>query len=192
MAYATIATVRELPGLDDETAYPDALVTTAIARATELIEDYCGAWEPTTIVKRLAGSEKSFDLIATGIPHLRSVTSCTFDGDAQTVTGWEVDPLGDVYLDAASATKVRTILITVSAGQADTAPERLQWAARTLAASYAVNIDSSISDRALAVQSEFGQIQLAQAGGRTDRPTSLPEVNAVLNRYRSNLGGLVA
>jgi len=39
-------------------------------------------------------------------------------------------------------------------------------------------------ERALAVQSEFGQIQLAQAGGRPDRPTAYPDVNAVLNRFR--------
>jgi hypothetical protein len=45
---------------------------------------------------------------------------------------------------------------------------------------------SRIPDRALQLQSEFGSIQLAQAGGNW-RPTSLPEVNARLNSYRARL-----
>jgi hypothetical protein len=57
---------------------------------------------------------------------------------------------------------------------------------RTIARQYVLDTVSRIPDRALQLQSEFGSIQLAQAGG-SFRPTSLPEVNAKLNLYRARL-----
>ncbi|WP_410591078.1 hypothetical protein [Amycolatopsis sp. lyj-23] len=63
-------------------------------------------------------------------------------------------------------------------------PTAIRWAVRTIARQWAVDLHSRMPDRALSINSEFGQVSLAQAGGDW-RPTSLPEVNAVLNRYRS-------
>ncbi|MER5258539.1 hypothetical protein [Streptomyces sp. NPDC002855] len=68
----------------------------------------------------------------------------------------------------------------------DAAPETIRWCVRTLARQYCLDLVSRIPDRALQLQSEFGSVQLAQAGGNW-RPTSLPEVNAHLNRYRVRL-----
>lgn len=65
-------------------------------------------------------------------------------------------------------------------------PETIRWCVRTLARQYVLDHVSRIPDRALQLQSEFGSIQLAQAGGNW-RPTSLPEVNAKLNLYRVRL-----
>ncbi|WP_030240802.1 MULTISPECIES: hypothetical protein [unclassified Streptomyces] len=65
-------------------------------------------------------------------------------------------------------------------------PETIRWCVRTLARQYVLDHVSRIPDRALQLQSEFGSIQLAQAGGHW-RPTSLPEVNAKLNLYRVRL-----
>lgn len=65
-------------------------------------------------------------------------------------------------------------------------PATIAWCVRTLARQYVLDHVSRIPDRALQLQSEFGSIQLAQAGGAF-RPTSLPEVNAKLNLYRARL-----
>lgn len=65
-------------------------------------------------------------------------------------------------------------------------PETIRWCVRTLARQYALDHVSRIPDRALQLQTEFGSVQLAQAGGSW-RPTSLPEVNARLNLYRQRL-----
>ncbi|MFE2245254.1 hypothetical protein [Streptomyces lavendulae] len=65
-------------------------------------------------------------------------------------------------------------------------PEVIRWCVRTIARQYVLDTVSRIPDRALQLQSEFGSIQLAQAGGSW-RPTSLPEVNAKLNLYRARL-----
>ncbi|MFE9256502.1 hypothetical protein [Streptomyces sp. NPDC006879] len=68
----------------------------------------------------------------------------------------------------------------------DAPPETIRWCVRTLARQYCLDLVSRVPDRALQLQGEYGSIQLAQAGG-TWRPTSLPEVNAHLNRYRVRL-----
>ncbi|OKH90480.1 hypothetical protein AB852_35540 [Streptomyces uncialis] len=68
----------------------------------------------------------------------------------------------------------------------DAPPETIRWCVRTLARQYCLDLVSRVPDRALQLQGEFGSVQLAQAGG-TWRPTSLPEVNAHLNRYRVRL-----
>ncbi|MFJ8955631.1 hypothetical protein ACIRO1_36625 [Streptomyces sp. NPDC102381] len=65
-------------------------------------------------------------------------------------------------------------------------PETIRWCVRAIARQFVLDHVSRIPDRALQLQSEFGSIQLAQAGGQW-RPTSLPEVNAKLNLYRARL-----
>lgn len=65
-------------------------------------------------------------------------------------------------------------------------PEVIRWCVRQIARQFVLDTVSRIPDRALQLQSEFGSIQLAQAGGNW-RPTSLPEVNAKLNLYRARL-----
>ncbi|MBC9714500.1 hypothetical protein H9Y04_18235 [Streptomyces sp. TRM66268-LWL] len=68
----------------------------------------------------------------------------------------------------------------------DAPPETIRWCVRKIARQYVLDLVSRVPDRALQLQTEFGSIQLAQAGGNW-RPTSLPEVNAQLNRYRVRL-----
>jgi hypothetical protein len=74
------------------------------------------------------------------------------------------------------------VLIEYEAGAGTVAPNDIRWAARTLARYHLLEQVSRIPDRAISVQSEFGQIQLAQPG--MNRPTPLPDVNVVLNRHR--------
>ncbi|MFJ9964217.1 hypothetical protein [Streptomyces avermitilis] len=117
MAYADIAELRALDGMEDTGLFSDALLSEAIDFAVETVEVYCGQkWD-------------------------------TVDNPT---------------------------------------PETIRWCARTIARQYVLDTVSRIPDRALQLQSEFGSIQLAQAGG-SFRPTSLPEVNAKLNLYRARL-----
>lgn len=62
-------------------------------------------------------------------------------------------------------------------------PVTIRWAVRTIARQWLVDHHARMPERALSLVNEYGQTNLAQAGGDW-RPTSLPEVNAVLNRYR--------
>lgn len=65
-------------------------------------------------------------------------------------------------------------------------PPTIEWCVKKIARQFCLDSLSRIPDRALQLQSEFGNIQLAQAGGNW-RATSLPEVNAHLNRHRVRL-----
>ena len=74
------------------------------------------------------------------------------------------------------------VAIEYEHGVGSVAPPDIRWAAKTLARYHLLEQVSRIPDRAISVQSEFGQIQLAQPG--MNRPTPLPDVNVVLNRHR--------
>lgn len=181
MAYATLAEVRALDGLStDLVNYPDAAITEGINYATELIDAYCGPMEPKNVVLRLA-PETGSTAFYTGVPGLRSVVSAVADGTSLTTTAWKVDPDGWVY-PSVYLGSYYVLVLTVSASPFDTVPEGVKWAARTLARQYVLDLRSRTPDRATSVQTEMGTIQMAQAGG-PGRPTSLPDVNAVLNRY---------
>lgn len=179
MAYATLAEVRALDGLSSTADYPDADLTEGIAWATELIDDFCGPMEPKNVTLRLAPPETS--AIFTGLEGLRSVVSCTADGNALTTAAWKVSPDGWVY-PSVSLGAYYSLVLVVSASPHDAAPSRIKWAARTMARQYVLDLKNRTPDRATSIQTEVGTIQMAQAGG-PNRPTSLPEVNAVLVRY---------
>ena len=180
MAYTTLSEVRALDGLDDETLFPDSALNDAIAFAEELILDYCGPWAPTSITLTFQGS--GTDVVTLGISGVRSLDTLTVNGTSA-ISGASVTWEGVLTLaDVAYADDL--IVATVTAGYQATAPERLSWAARTIARQYVLDLARRTPDRALSVASEFGNITLAQAGGN-GRPTNLPDVNAVLQRFHS-------
>ena len=74
------------------------------------------------------------------------------------------------------------VIVDYEYGSGVNAPNDIRWSARTLARYHLLEQVSRIPDRAISVQSEFGQIQLAQPG--MNRPSPLPDVNVVLNRHR--------
>ena len=180
MAYTTLSEVRALDGLDDESLFPDSVLTDAIAYAEELILDYCGPWSPTSITFTFAGS--GTDRVRIGISGVRSLDSLTIDGTSST-SGASATWEGVLTLPRI-VDEDELIVVTVTAGYEATAPERLSWAARTIARQYVLDLARRTPDRALSVTSEFGNIQLAQAGG-PGRPTNLPDVNAVLQRFHA-------
>lgn len=183
MAYATVAELRALDGLGDAAVYPDTLLQSAIDYATEVIDGYCGAvFEPKPFRVRVggAGIDPVFLLRVIGP---RTITAAKdANGQALVVTGWTVDSdFGEVTPDVALR---GAVVIEGTASATPTPPESIKWAAQTLARQWLLDLHSRVPDRALSIQSDYGQVQLAQAGGQPDRPTSLPDVNAVLNRHR--------
>lgn len=192
MAYATREEVRALDGLGDSDLYSDAELDEAIEWAEELIDNYCGtSFTYKTFTLTVDGNGRdSIRLIkddGSTVLFPRTLTSVTVDGDAQTVTGWALYPEGIIKRGEGSFTYTkpgRNVVIEGTAGVTSAPPSGIAWACRTLARYYALNLHNRVPDRALQVQNDFGTVTLAQAGGQPDRPTALPEVNAVLNRYR--------
>lgn len=183
MPYCTTADIRAVQGLDDPAAYPDAVLTSAVAQAEALIDTYTGtSFTYKSFTETLDGSGTEVVRLRTLFP--RTLTAVTVDGVAQTTTGWHlydegliVRPSGYFTLD------YRNVIISGTAGATSTPPAEIVWAARTIAIGFVLQLESRIPDRALSLQNEFGQVQIAQAGG-LGRPTEYPAVNAALNRFR--------
>ena len=186
MAYTTIAEMRTLDGMDDETAYPDAVIQEGIDFATELIDNYCGvSFEHKPFTVTLDGSDH--EGLHLGILYPQTLTSVTVDGVATPTTGWVMEPYGRLIRNTGSFTYTfpgRNVVVTGTAGITATPPADIRWAARTIARQYVLDLHSRLPERGLSVQSEMGTIQIAQAGSAWDRPTSMPDVNAVLVRHR--------
>lgn len=185
MSYCTITNVRSVQGLDDVSIYPDAIVTEAITQAEETIDAYTGtSFTYKAFTVTLDGTNSD----AIRVPHLflRTLTSVTVDGAAQTTTGWALHDDGYIVRGTGTFTYTHpglNVVITGTAGATSAAPAEIAWAARTLAIGNLLQLENRVPDRALAVQSEFGNIAVAQAGGQ-NRPTEYPAVNAVLNRHK--------
>lgn len=193
MAYTTLAEVRALEGLESSELYPDADLNAAIEWAEEVIDNYCGT----------SFTHKEFEVTLTGngadtirlvrddgstVLFPRTLTSVTDPDDAtEDSTGWALYPEGIVARSSGAFRYVRpgrNITIAGTAGVTSSAPPEIAWAARTIARHYALYLYSRVPDNALQLQNDFGTVTFAQPGGTPDRPTSQPEVNAVLNRHR--------
>lgn len=191
--YASLAEVRAIDGMDDDTTFPDATVNEAIDYAEELIDRYTGtSWVYKSFSVTMSGNgRRSLQLIDDEgriVLNPRTLSSVTVDGDVVSDTsGWALHPDGLIVRDSgtfATSTVGRNVVVSGTAGLTQTVPKDIAWAARTLARQYALDLVSRIPDRALQIQNDFGSVTLAQAGNHPDRPTSLPEVNARLARRK--------
>lgn len=188
MAYATDAEVRALEGLEDETVFPAALVAEAIAFADLQVDTITGtSWEHKPFTRTLDGNgRQSLHLPSLVFP--RSLTAVTIDGAALAPTdwaGWVLTEEGYVLRDTGTFPlrwPGQNVTVSGTAGVTTAPTPDIAWCARTLARQYLLDLVSRVPDRALSIQSDFGQISLAQAGAK-GRPTSLPDVNAILMRH---------
>lgn len=183
MAYTTLSDVRALDSLTGEEAtYTDAMLTEGIDWATVVIDTTTGtAWETKSQTVTLDGNDQT--TIWTGVPDLQGVTSCTVDGDSQTVSGWTVTDDGLVRRDTgtfSSSDVGQNVVLVVTYGAETSVPEDIAWCARTLARWYVLELLTQRPSNALSVQNEYGLVQLAQPGRYG--PTPLPQVNDILRR----------
>ena len=186
--YATPAEVRAMDSLTGESStFSAADVVEGIAYATSIIDDYCG----TSFVQRY--HRDTLNGTGTDTIHLTqmfptTLLSATIDGTALSASKLsEIALFEDGSLvrksDAWAFTQPGNgVVIEYEFGAAKTIAPDLRLAAKTIARYFCLEQRSRIPDRAVAIQSDVGQIQLAQPG--MNRPTPLPDVNVVLNRHR--------
>ena len=187
--YATPAEVRAMDMISGEAStFPAADLVGAINYATAVIDDFCGA----SFVQRyqrdvLNGTDSQVIRVTQLFPE--TLLAASIDGTA--LTAGEISDTAlfeDGTMMRKSGVWTYTTpgnkgIIDYEYGLAATAPEDIRWAARTLARYHLLEQVSRIPDRAISVQSEFGQIQLSQPGG-LNRPTPLNDVNVILHRHR--------
>lgn len=187
MAYVETEDIRALDGMDDEETFPDTMIEAAIEWATELIDDYCGtSFEHKDFTITLDGSNDRY--LRLPILYPQSITACTIDGEPKSTTGWVLQPEGLVAMASGSFTYTapgRNVVISGTAGKTAEAPAQIKWACQTLARYFCAELVTRIPERAISLQNDFGQMNLAIAGG-PGRPTAIPDVNAVLNRFKES------
>ena len=204
MAYASLAEMRALDGLDDTTTFPDADVTAAVAQAEAEIDRYCfTTFEHKVFSSTVSGNARRHIQLVDdeGYPilYLRTLTSVaeTQDGVTENIASgvynnWRLYPEGIIIKDENTFPhddQGRNIVIAGTAGLTSAAPTIVAWAARKLARFHLLEDVSRTDERALSMVTDFGNVMLAQASNHPERPTSLPEVNARLARYRQMSGG---
>jgi hypothetical protein len=193
MAYAAVGDIRALDGISTS-KYTDATVQSAIDWATKRIDDYCGtSFEYKTFTITLDGNNHT--TLFTSVLFIRSITAVTIDGVAVSSPGTKFSGTatgaihridGDFY-PASMYGQGENVVITGTAGVTSAAPEDIKWACRTMARQWLLDLHSRTPDRSIQMANEFGQFVMAQSGGQ-GRPTSLPDVNTVLNQNKHKPG----
>ena len=186
--YTTPAEVRAMDSISGESGtFSAADVVESIAYATAIIDDYTGtSWVQRYQRDVLNGTDAATIKVSEMFP--TKVLSASIGGTALSSAKInEVALFDDGNLTRKSDVWNYThpgnkVIIEYEAGATTAAPPDVAWCARTIARYHLLEQVSRIPDRAISVQSEFGQIQLAQPG--MNRPTPLPDVNTVLNRHR--------
>ena len=186
--YATPAEVRNMDSISGESStFPLADLIDAIDYAAAIIDDYTGvSWVQRYHRFVLNGTDT--DTIRLPVMFPTTLLSASVDGSALSASKIaEVAMFDDGLLQRKSDLWDYTdpgnlVVIEVEAGVDTHAPNDIRWAARTLARFHLLEQVSKIPSQAISVQSEFGQIQLAQPG--MNRPSPLPDVNVILNRHR--------
>ena len=186
--YTTPAEVRSMDSISGESAtFSAADVVEAIAYATAIIDDYTGtSWVQRYHRDVLNGT----DTDTINVPEMFPTKVLSASIDRTALSSAKIDEIA--LFDDGSLTRKSNVwtythpgnkvIIEYEAGATTAAPPDIAWCARTIARYHLLEQVSRIPDRAISVQSEFGQIQLAQPG--MNRPTPLPDVNTVLNRHR--------
>jgi len=186
--YTTPAEVRAMDSLAGETSTFSAEdLVGSISYATKIIDDYCGV----SFVQKyqrdvLNGTDDDTIKVTQMFP--TTLLSASIDGT--TLTSDEKNNVA-LFENGQLVRKEKIweynspgnkVLVEYEHGVGTEAPEDIKWCCRVLARYHALEQVSRIPDRAISVQSEFGNIQLAQPG--MNRPTPLPDVNVILNRHR--------
>ena len=186
--YTTPAEIRGLDSISGETGtFPAADVGDAITYAEQIIDDYVGApFVQRYQMDTMNGTDTQVIKGTKMFP--TTLLAASIDGTALSATEISNTALFEdgtmrrkdsiwAYTEAGN-----NVVLEYEYGSSTYAPNDIRWCARTLARYHLLEQVSNIPDRAISIQSELGQIQLAQPS--MNRPTPLPDVNVILNRHR--------
>lgn len=181
-----LADIRAQKNLDSAAKFTTAELADARAWFEDLAEEHCGvAFAPRYHRDVLDGDGCSTALLSKLYP--RQLIGVTVDDVVETTTGWALYDHGEVRRPTGTFTcGDRNVSIAYEHGH-QRAPAQLRTAA--LIAIRDRLLDDETGRRQLSVTNEFGgTTRYAVAGD--DRPTGIPEVDAVLNRLNETVPGI--
>lgn len=188
--YFTLAELRAMKGLSSTSTFPNADLATARDIAEDFVEQFCEAAFVPQYRREVVDGDDRDELYLSRL-NVRELLSVKLDGSAMTTTGWTVSSSGRIKTDG-------DVFICAIAGQnvqvqyeygSVAPPMDLKNATLKLARALVLSTESAIPDRARMMQTEWGMFQLDVAS--KDKPTGIPDVDAVLMRYREEQPGWV-
>lgn len=186
--YVSLSEIRALDSLSDTTKFPTARLVEARASFEDYVERYTGR----TFVKRY-GRETISNTGARLLPTRTPISKVLWakDVDGTTIDVSSVDVLdGSILYRSGGWGTTRQITVGYEYG-AEMVPSDIREAALIAIRHRLLSARSPYPDRATTITSEAGTFALSTAavdvidvGFRTQRPTGIPEVDAILNTYK--------
>lgn len=179
---AALSTIRTLKNLSDTSKFTAAELAEARSWFEDLAEEFCDlSFVPRFRVETFSGNGTGRALRLKR-RNIRRLSWVKIDGTAVTISGWEFTPGGAVAADTALGYGTGNIMVGYDHGL-DGPPADVTRAA-LIAIRWRLLTDEAqqIPDRALSIANEYGNIQIAQPGGK--RATGIPEVDSVLAHYQ--------
>lgn len=191
--YAELADIRTLDALNNTTRYPEAKLAVARTQAEDRFDWATGvAWVPRHEREILSGLGRA--QLALRWQRPRSVIATTIDGtvisDLSTLRlyNWGViERTAGLTFPVEASGGGGNVIVEYTHGY-DTPPADLKQAFLTYVRYLVLESTSRIPDRASTLSTDFGTMQLVTAGFQ--RPTGLPEVDAVLNDRSHRIPGI--
>jgi hypothetical protein len=190
--YAELAEIRALDAVTSDTKYPTALLETARRQAEDRFEQATGAAWVRRHARDTVSGNGATRLV---LPHRppRSLIAATINGTAagdltlfRLYDEGLIERAGGATWPKESAGGGGNVVVEYVHGY-DAPPADLKQAFLTYVRYLLLDTRSRIPDRATAMTTEFGTIQLASA---TSRATLIPEVDAILADYDRRIPGM--
>ena len=194
LTYFSLAELRALPDMDDETLYPDDVCTAAGEAVEADIENFVG----TSFVARTVTDEAHDGgcwEIPLDSPFVLADTAPTATEGGVAVTDFLFVRSGVLrrLTSQYASSPVRwadgfgNVEVTYAAGYSEAPPANVKQAALAATRYRLITSapDASMNGRAESIQNDFGNVRLSIAD--KDHPFGLPEVDAVLIGWRDRL-----
>lgn len=185
--YFDLDELRALPNVSDRTKYPDVALAAARDWITAIVERVCGT---SFVARRKVETIEYGDLLPDRytLSLISVLDSAGVDStlDAGLTAAGRLT-IATFFSPRAYATRPR-LTVTYLAGFSFSPPADLKHVMLQAARYRLVSVDgaSGIPNRALTMANEFGNITLASAS--VDRPTGIPDVDAVIMGWARRVG----
>jgi hypothetical protein len=189
--YFTLTEFRELPEMDDTSAYPEAKVLAAAAYFTSIVDNELGA---SLVIRSRTETLDGAGLLNLPLSYapFAALTTVTLNGTSVTTSLLSVDSGGRLrYKDGLtrwSGSALANVVVVYTAGLYDACPDDVKdavmWATRDRLLSQDQRAGSDA--RRTTVNTEYGTTTYVLPGEK--RPTGYPELDAVLASRQRSIG----
>lgn len=186
--YVELGEIRSLPKLGDSGKFPLEALEDARNWFETLAEEHCGVAFVPRYARDLVDGNDRYELLLNRL-YPRSLIGVTVDGVTTSTTGWQLYPSGRLSRDhlgsfavPTSTTIGRNIAVSYTHGYDRPPADLRDVALLAIRDKLLADREGREAGRVLSQTNEFGGTTRFALPG-SDRPTGIPDVDTVLNRY---------